>query len=214
MQVEDLQTTTNKSSSFQKFFSLNSREIAILGALASFSLISGVVKIPPFRFFTDPVSYIAVDIVGVFWAIAFFLFALKGYLIVSGVGLVLVSLFSSGGWVGGIMKFAAVGFTVLGFYLVLLATKTKVESLGDIKKKWPVILVGLLNAFIFRGIGMYFLYYYFAFPAYVGVSPERALQMVPIYNVVGLNILSAVIDLTLAFVLVYVFKLDKFGRRG
>ncbi len=203
--VENVEKTKNSfREKFDKIFDFSPREIAILGALASLSIITQFIHIG----FVDPVSYIWIDIVGVFWVIAFFLYGLRGYLVTSLLGFLTISLFDQTGPVGGLMKFFAVTSAVIGFYLILKIFNKKANEI----KNLPFLSLALIVSVLAKILIMTPLYYYFAWPIYTNTTPEIGLESVPVLLVGGLNLVGGLVDIILAWVLVFVYKISKFGN--
>jgi riboflavin transporter FmnP len=203
--VENLEKTENKLENFfKKIVDFSPREIAILSALASLSILNQFVHIG----YMDPVSYIWIDIVGVFWVMAFFLYGLRGYFVTSFLGVLVISLFDQTGVVGGLMKFFAVTSAVLGFYLILKIFKKKASSVQNSLHLTLAITTSLATKILI----MVPLYYYFAWPIYTGTSSEIGFQSVPIVLVAGLNLAGGLVDIVLAWVLAFVYKVKKFGK--
>lgn len=186
-------------------FNFTSRQIAICGALAALSMAAQFV----FHIgYLNPISFIWIDLVGVFWIIAFLLFGFRGAMATSLISGLILILNPSGGIVGALMKFLATVCTWLGIYIFLLLVR---KSRADFEI--PLKMLGaLILAIILRVVVMVPMYFYVAWPIYTGTSIEIGFQAVPWLLVALLNTIQAVVDVSLAWVLVYVFKISRFGE--
>jgi riboflavin transporter len=144
-----------------------------------------------------------IDIVAVPWIIAYFLFDLKGGLIVSLVGSIIITLFTPDTWLGASAKFLA----TVPMFLVFHLLKTKIN-------KYKNIIIPTLLALIIRGIVMFFFNYYFALRIWIpGKTPIQLMNMFPWYIIIGINAVQGILDVLFAWIIVFKYKLIRFGDR-
>ena len=144
-----------------------------------------------------PFGIIDIDIVGVPWIISAFLFGLSGGIITSVVAAIGIAVFAPTGPVGALMKF--------------LATIIMVLAVGFIAKRAKFSKKGIVLAFVacvvLRPIIMTFFNYFIGAPLFYNMSTEIALQQFPPEIFIIPNVLLAIIDFWLAYVLVFSTKL-------
>jgi len=101
------------------------------------------------------------------------------------------------------------------YFAFFFATKgmdrDSVSSYGDARK----VLVALVLALVVRGITTTVLNYYFALPLFIpGLTPEMALQMVPWWGMLTLNIVQGVLEVSVAWLLVFRTKAFAFVQKA
>ncbi|MBN1940820.1 MAG: ECF transporter S component [Candidatus Diapherotrites archaeon] len=154
---------------------------------AMLAIVSVILQVYKIAF---PIGVIDIDLVGVPWIIATFLFGTLGGLLASAVAALGIALYAPTGPVGAVMKF--------------LATVVVVLVIGLIGKKFGFGLKPMLAAFalslIVRPVLMTFFNYYWAIPVFFGVNPDIAFSSVPVpeflawaFPAAGANIAQALL---------------------
>jgi riboflavin transporter FmnP len=149
----------------------------------------------------DPFTgVISLDLVGVPWILAFFLYGIAGALLVSVSGFFLIIPLSQGGGViGAFSKFFA---TIPGFlapYVLLIFMKKKMKDLAKTK----LAIIALLSAIVFRGLFMSIFNYYFAGPLYFWMSTEEIMEFLPPVALFLINAIIGVFDFGIAWLLAF-----------
>lgn len=181
---------------------LTSKELALCAALAT---ISAVVQLMHFGYQSAQFG-MWIDIVASSWIIAFFLFGTKGALITSFVGAIIITLFAPETWLGAIMKWSTTLPIWLSFGIWSWLTKKTAASYAKISNLIVPVLVGL----ILRSVIALPLNYYFAIPIWTGMTATKAIISVPWYIISGLNTIQGLLDVILAWLITYRFKLIRF----
>ncbi len=90
------------------------------------------------------------------------------------------------------------------FYLSFWLLTRSYEFEGvSIFKQIPLLLGTLLLALLVRGITTTIINYYFAIPMFFGMPTETAIEWIPWYIIIGLNMMQGVIDVGVAWVLAF-----------
>jgi riboflavin transporter FmnP len=150
-----------------------------------------------------------IDIVAVTWIVAYFLFGFRMSLLVSIMGAVVITLFSPDTWLGASMKFVAT--IPIIFSLVLwqkIYKNIKVEKYRNTTNLIIPLVVGIAA----RCLVVLPLNYFYAIPIWTKMTPSAAWAAIPWYIIAGFNAVQTIVDVGLAWVLVYRFKLDRYGR--
>jgi len=105
--------------------------------------------------------------------------------------------------------------TAVFYFAFYFATRGRerdnVSSLSDPKK----VVVALVLALVVRGISSTVLNYYFALPLFIpGMTTELALQIIPWWGILGLNIIQGALEVTLAWLLVFRTKAFAFVQKA
>jgi riboflavin transporter FmnP len=178
------------------------RELTIYGALAAFSAVAQV-----FHFGYQTPWGMWIDVVGVSWIMAYFLFGLRGGISVATVGAILIALVAPETWLGSLAKYLATVPLILIFHGFSQALKVKREDFGQVKN----LILPTVASIIVRGVLMFFFNYYFALQIWIpGNTPQELMAIVPPYIIVGVNAVQTVLDIGLAWALVYPGKLIRF----
>lgn len=148
-----------------------------------------------------------VDIVAVPILLALFLFDLKHSLAVAVLIALILTIAAPSGFIGAIMKFVA----TLPMFLVLgLGAKYRGWKLSDLK----VLVVLTAIALVVRSALVVPFNYYWALPTFFNLPTEQALQFVPWWIMVGLNTVQGIVEVAIAWVLAYRFKLvERYGSK-
>ena len=180
------------------------REYAIFATLSAFS---AVFQLFHAGFQTQWGMWI--DIVGVSWIIAFFLFGIRGGLIVATVGSIIITIIAPDTWLGALAKFLATVPMFLIPYFILSISKKKLEDLRHI----PLLIISIILAILLRGAIMFCFNYFFALHIWIpGKTTEQLLAIFPWYIIIGVNAVQGILEVTLAWLLVFRFKLSRFAH--
>jgi riboflavin transporter FmnP len=182
--------------------------IAILSALAIiFDIFSDVL---PLRM---PWG-MKVDFVGTIWVLSYFLYGLSAASSVSVITTLFITMFMPTGFVGGIMKFVA---TTPMFLVPALVSRLPFFSKHGAKLfNKTLLIVGVtFLATIVRLLVSMVANYYWAIPLWTGIPTGDILAVMFggsilefIIFVAGLNVLQGIIDMVVAWLLAFKFKLS------
>ena len=179
---------------------LSNRELALIAALAAVSAVLQLIHLG----YQSPQWGMWIDLVAVSWLIAFFLFGLRSALYVSLLGFIVITLFDPATWLGASMKWLATA----PMWLSLGLLSQKYKSYQKISSLTLPLLIGL----IIRSILMIPINYYYAIPIWTGMSPAAAIQAIPWYIIAGFNSIQGLIDVILAWIIVFRFRLNRFAN--
>jgi len=182
---------------------LTTRELALAAGLAALSALVQIVHIG----YLSPQWGMWIDVVAVTWIIALFLFGLRMALIVSLIGAVIITLVAPETWLGAAMKWIA-SFPI--WLLLGLWIYKKEQPLMYYKKishLWIPVAIGI----VVRCILVIPLNYYYAIPIWTKMTPEQAIHAIPWYIIALFNIVQSLIDVVLAWILVYRFRLSRYA---
>ncbi len=184
---------------------LTTREMAIAAGLAAFSAVVQLIHIG----YESPQFGMWIDIVAVTWIIGLFLFGLRVSFIVSLLGAIIITLFAPDTWLGAITKWLASfpGWFILGIWLMNKQTPY------EYYKKFSHLLIPLIVAIIIRCAIIIPVDYYYAIPIWTGMSAAKAMIAIPWYIIGLFNIAQSLVDVILAWLLVYKFRLDRFASK-
>lgn len=183
---------------------LKTRELAIAAGLAAISAVVQLIHIG----YMSPQWGMWIDIVAVTWIIALFLFGLRISFIVSVIGAIIITLFAPDTWLGASMKWLA----SLPVWLILgLWVKNK-NPLSYYKKLSHLIIPVILGIFI-RCLIIIPVNYYYAIPIWTKMTPEQAIAAIPWYIIAMFNIVQTILDVGLAWILVYTFRLNRYASK-
>jgi len=181
------------------------RRLAILAALASISALFQLLHVG-----IKTQWGMWIDIVAVPWIVAYFLFGIKGGLMASIVGSIVITLIAPDTWLGASAKFIATVPMFLTLYASTMIFKKKIGQFKNIKS----IFLPILSAIIIRGILMFFFNYYFALRIWIpGKTPVQLMNIFPWYIIIGINAVQGIIDVIFAWILVFKYKLLRFGQK-
>ena len=190
----------NSLSGNKSILGMEIQEITAAAALVAISIALQLVHVG------IPFGYVWVDLVAIPWIIAFFLFGGRSSLVVSLVSMLLIIIFAPFGFIGGPVKWVA---TLPMWLLPWIWVRISGSKNVDFKKKGKLIAwIGL--AVVIRSIIIIPFNYYIAFPL-VGVAPLEAMALVPWWLLAGLNVVQGILEVMLAWLLVFRFRLDRFA---
>lgn len=180
---------------------LSVRELALCAALAAISAIAQLIH------FGYQASFMWVDVVGTSWIIAFFLFGIRGALLTSLIGFIVITLFAPTTWIGASMKWIeTLPMWLVPYFWLLLKKRTPAYY-----QEFINLIVPLIIALIMRSLLALPLNYYYAIPLYLGMSHGDAIGEVPWYLIVIFNIIQGSFDVIIAWFVVFRFKLMRFA---
>jgi len=182
---------------------ITTQELAVSAALAALSATVQLIHLG----YMSPQWGMWIDIVSVSWVIGYFLFGIKPALLVSFVGAVIITLFAPDTWLGASMKLVATLPILLALFGWVALQKKNQNSYG----KWMNLIVPLAIGTVVRCLIVLPLNYYYAIPIWTGMGPAQAMQAIPWYIIAGFNVVQSVIDVGLAWIIVYRFKLSRFA---
>jgi len=185
---------------------LSSREIALSGALAALSATVQLIHIG----YRSPQWGMWIDVVAVSWIIAYFLFNIQSAFLVSSVGALIITLFAPDTWLGASMKLVATISIILSLYLWVLIGKKQLSYYS----KFFHVVIPLIIGIIIRCVVVVPLNYYYAIPIWTGMAPKVAMKVIPWFVIVGFNAIQSLVDVILAWVIVYHFKLSRFTKES
>jgi riboflavin transporter FmnP len=155
-----------------------------------------------------------IDFVGTIWVLTYFLYGLSAASSVSVITTLFITLFMPTGFVGGIMKFVA---TIPMFLVPALVSRLPFFSKHGAKLfNKTLLLVGVtFLATIVRLLVAMVANYYWAIPIWTGIPTGDILAVMFggsilefIIFVAGLNVLQGIIDIVVAWLLAFKFKLS------
>lgn len=182
-------------------FGLSSSEITASAALAA---ISAALQMLHVGYLTPWGMWI--DLVAVSWIIGYFIYGGRTAFVVSIVGALMITLMAPSTWLGALMKWLATA----PMFLVPLALQklkgVKIEDFSRLKLLLPVIIL----AVVIRGSIVIPVNYYIAIPIWMGWTPAESMIYVPWWAIFGINAIQGVLEVLLAWLLVFRFRLDRF----
>lgn len=184
---------------------LSSREIAFASALAAFSATVQLIHIG----YQSPTWGMWIDIVAVSWIIAFFLYGVRISLLVSLLGALIITLFAPDTWLGAVMKWTATLPMWLSLYFWMFTRKKTLSSYG----KLSTLLVPILAGVAIRIVLVLPLNYFFAIPIWTGMTTQQAWQAIPWIVIAIFNAVQGILDVILAWLVVYKFRINRFAGR-
>lgn len=185
---------------------LSLREYTLIATLAAISAVVELIHIG----YQSPQFGMWIDLVGVSWIIAFFLFGMKSAALTSLLGAIVITLFAPSSWLGASMKWLASMPMWLTFYLWLLITKKDLAYY----KKLSNLIIPLIIALIIRNMLVIPLNYYYAIPIWTGMTTAKAMQVIPWYVIMAFNIIQGILEVLFAWAIVFRFKIMRYATWG
>lgn len=176
-----------------------------ISACAALAAISAVFQIVHLGYMTQWGMWI--DIVAIPWMLAFFLYRGRAALFVSIAGAIIITLFDYSSWLGAIMKWVA---TMSMWLIPWVFQRLYKLRLKDFKIP-RIIAFCLIISIIVRGIIVIPFNYYFALPIWTGWSPEKAMLMLPWWIIFSLNAIQGILEMMVAWMLVFKFNFKRFA---
>ena len=186
----------------KSLFSMESQEITAAAALVAISAALQIVHVGwPFAW------GMWIDIVAIPWLIAYFLYGARSAFVVSIAGAVVITLFAPATWLGALVKWVA---TVPMFLIPLVMQVTGKLKLKDFRKP-QLLIMAIVAAVLLRGMITIPVNYFYALPIWLGWTPTEAMSYIPWYAIFGVNAIQGAIDVVVAWLLVFRFRLDRFA---
>lgn len=182
---------------------LSTRELVLSAALAAISAVVQLIHIG----YQSPQWGMWIDVVAVTWIAAFFLFGPKSSVVVSLMGALIITLFAPDTWLGAVMKWTATAPMWLCLFIFMRAKKGNLRYFKDPKH----LVLPLMAGLILRAIIVTPINYYFAIPIWTGMTPEKAMAAIPWFIIVGFNAVQGILDVALAWLIVFYFKVARFA---
>jgi riboflavin transporter FmnP len=157
-----------------------------------------------------------IDFVGTIWVLSFYLYGLYEAFFVASITTLYITLFSTTGMVGAVMKFVATApMFLIPAFITYLSSSSKRESKRFSR---PIIILFIcVIATLVRVAVASLVNLYWAIPIWWGVRPDVVLQrfggMLPFITfVAGMNVLQGIVDSIVSWFLAFKVKLsDQFG---
>lgn len=182
---------------------LTYREMALAASLTALSAVLQLWHLG----YQSPQWGMWLDAVAIPWLIAFFLFGPRLALVVSLLGSLVISLFAPETWLGAVMKFLA----TVPLWLALAAW-LNLRKAQLLHYQRPGLLgIPVAAGLLLRSGLMLPLNYYWAIPIWTGLTTDQALAAVPWSVIAGFNTIQGLIDLTVAWILVFKFRLYRYA---
>lgn len=178
----------------------------MIGIAAGLAAISAVTQLTHIGY-QSPQFGMWIDIVAVSWLIAYFLYGPRLALTVSLLGALVITLFAPDTWLGASMKWVATAplWMVFAVWTVLFH-----KSLSSYKS-FRFLVIPLIMGVVVRSLIIIPLNYFYAIPIWTGMAPDQAMTVIPWYIIALFNTIQSVIDVGVAWILVYVFRLYRFA---
>lgn len=189
---------------FFMFKNISTRTIATAGGLSALSALSQLNHVG----YQSPTWGMWVDVVAVSWIVAYFMFGTRVGMIVSFVGAIVITLFAPDTWLGASMKLVATIPIILSFALIHHRSQKSKSGFDDPKS----LLLPLILGVLIRCLLVLPLNYFYAIPIWTKMTPLEAWTNIPWYVIVAFNIVQSIVDVGLAWVLVYKFKLSRYSK--
>jgi len=148
-----------------------------------------------------------IDVVAIPWILAFFLYRGKGSLLVSLIGAIIITLVAPSTWLGASMKWLATMPMWLMLWLWQGLFKLKLKDFRKMRIMIPCIILGI----IIRGLIIIPTNYYYAIPIWTGWTPEQAMGMLPWWIIFSLNVVQGILEVVIAWLLIFKFRLKRFA---
>jgi len=181
---------------------ITTRELIISSSLATVSALLQLIHIG----YQSPQFGMWIDFVACSWIIAFFLFGIRVALFTSLVSTVIITLFAPETWLGASMKWTLSMPNLLCLSLWTIIMRKQPEDYSKIK----LLIFPGLCALILRGLLALPLNYYYAIPIWLGIPAPQAIAAIPWYVIVIFNSLQGLVDIILAWIITFHFKIIKF----
>lgn len=180
--------------------------VRIIGIAAGLAAVSAVTQLTHIGY-QSPQFGMWIDIVAVSWLVAYFMFGPRLALVVSLLGALVITLFAPDTWLGASMKWVATTplWVVFAVWVrVLHKSPTQFKSI-------QFLIVPFLLGVVVRCLLVLPLNYYYAIPIWTGMTSSQAMSAIPWYIIVVFNVMQSVVDVGVAWMLVYMFRLYRFA---
>jgi len=182
--------------------------VRMIGIAAGLAAISAVAQLTHIGY-QSPQFGMWIDIVAVSWLVAYFMFGPRLSLIVSILGAIVITLFAPDTWLGASMKWVATAPLWIVFTIWTRLTHKSLQHYRSAKS----IVLPLLIGIVVRCLVVVPLNYYYAIPIWTGMTTTQAMSAIPWYVIAIFNSIQSGIDVGLAWILVYTFKMYRFASQ-
>lgn len=179
------------------------RVIGIIAGLAAISALTQLTHIG----YQSPQFGMWIDIVAVSWFLAYFMFGARITLIVSILGALVITLFAPDTWLGASMKWIATAPLWIVLALWIRALRKPLSYYTSPSSLALPLLIGI----VIRCAVIIPLNYYYAIPIWTGMTTAQAMSAIPWYVIALFNIIQSALDVGLAWMLVYTFKISRYA---
>ena len=183
---------------------MESHEITACASLAAISAAMQIVH--PITGWRSPWG-MWIDIVAIPWLLAYFLYGGRPAFVVSVVGAIIITLIAPSTWLGAMMKWLA---TLPMFLIPVVMQRTGRLKVKDFRRP-PLLVMAIVAAVLLRGMITIPVNYYFAIPIWTGMTPAGAMSLIPWWIIFGMNAIQGAIEVVVAWLLVFMFRLDRFA---
>ncbi len=178
-------------------------EIAPIAALAAISAVLQIVHIG----WLSPWG-MWIDLVGVPWIIAYFLYGGRAGLITSVIGAIIITIVAPSTWLGALLKFTA---TLPMWFIPMIYQKIRKIDMDKFSKS-VFLPAAILIAIIVRMALVLPINYYFAIPIWTGWNTAQAMEFVPWWIMCVLNIVQGALEVAIAWFVVFRFGISRFSK--
>ena len=147
-----------------------------------------------------------IDLVAVSWIIGYFIYGGRTAFVVSIVGALMITLMAPSTWLGALVKWLA---TVPMFLVPLAFQKMKGFKIEDFSRL-KLLLPMMILAIIIRGAIVIPVNHYFAIPIWMGWTVAESMLYVPWWAIFWINAIQGALEVLIAWLLVFRFRLDRF----
>ena len=183
-------------------FELKTYEMTAAAALAALSASLQIVHIG----WASPWG-MWIDLVAIPWLIAYFLYGGRTAFVVSLVGAIIITIAAPSSWLGALMKWLG----TLPMWLVPFAIEKAMRLKAGAFRRLKLLVPAVALAVILRGALTIPANYYFALPIWTGLAPAEAMAYLPWWIIFGMNAAQGAIEVVVAWLLVFRFRLDRFS---
>lgn len=179
------------------------RNLTISAGLAAFSAVIQLIHIG----YQSPQWGMWIDLVAISWIVAVLLFNIKTAFSVSLLGALIITLFAPDTWLGASMKWiASVPMCIsLDLWLRIMHKNQRYYD------KPLRLIIPVLTGLFLRILFVLPLNYLYAIPLWTGMSTAKAWSTIPWFVIVTFNIVQGILDVGVAWIIVYRFKLSRFA---
>ncbi len=147
-----------------------------------------------------------IDLVAVSWIIGYFIYGGKTAFVVSVVGALMITLMAPSTWLGALMKWLA---TVPMFLVPMAFQKFKGLKIEDFSRL-RFLLPAMTIAILVRAAIVIPVNHNIAIPIWMGWTVAESMLYVPWWAIFGINAIQGALEVLVAWLLVFRFRLDRF----
>lgn len=187
----------------RRALTLKSHELTACAALAAISAALQIVHVG----WASPWG-MWIDVVAVSWIVAYFIYGGRPALVVSLVGALIITIAAPSTWLGAMVKWTATLPMILVPEIVRRAGGFGIRGF----RKPALLVAAIAGGVLLRGVLIIPMNYYFALPIWTGWTPEQAMSFIPWWIIFGLNAVQGALEVAIAWLLVFRFKLNRFAQ--